>query len=96
MQISKKKRLDIEGILLEIQKNSFEENLIKSFLITIRENISNSLLREVCDFVAHSERDRGCCSEEINKKYFQLKYANLPPHNPVPFNIHEINKKEFE
>src|SRR5574341_802438 len=52
----------------------FDEFHVKSLLIDLREYVNaNSITREVADFIAHPERDRGMNHKNINRMIIELK-----------------------
>ncbi len=57
-----------------IENGTFDEDTVKLFLIEIRDYLpGKSILREVADFVAHPERDRGLIHESVNYMYYRAK-----------------------
>ncbi len=64
----------IIGRVKEIEDATFDEDAIKLLLIEIRERIKhNSILKEICHFVAHSHRDKGICHSKIDVRYAKFK-----------------------
>lgn len=62
--------------LQRIANDEFDEFDIKLLLIDIREYLrEETFLREVADFVAHPERERGVCYKAINARYAKMKMA---------------------
>jgi hypothetical protein len=62
--------LNLNQRLQAISENTFEEDDIKLLLIEIRDYLQNeSILREVCDFIAHPKRNRGICHKRIDSRY---------------------------
>lgn len=60
-----------------IADDQFDEYDIKMLLIDVREFLrEESFLREVADFVAHPQRERGICHKAINAKYAKMKMAS--------------------
>lgn len=63
--------------LKRIENDTFDERDIKLLLIEIRDLLKNeSFLREVADFIAHPERERGLCHVTINSRYAKMKFNN--------------------
>ena len=59
-------RLQLSTCILSIDRGEFDEDTIRSTFIHIREHaISGSLTREIGDFFAHPERDRGLAHSRI-------------------------------
>ncbi|MGG6230771.1 hypothetical protein [Tenacibaculum sp. SDUM215027] len=53
----------------------FSEDDIKLFLIEIRAELYDEyFLREICDFVAHPERDKGICHRRVDSRYAKQKF----------------------
>jgi hypothetical protein len=70
MNIPDKIKTSIERRLSAIQSSQFDQDTIKLFLIEIREHLfKNSALKEIANFVAHPERDRGEILETVNYAY---------------------------
>lgn len=62
--------------LKRIENDTFDERDIKLLLIEIRDLLTNeSFLREVADFIAHPERERGLCHITINSRYAKMKFS---------------------
>jgi len=98
-RLSKKNLSSILSNLNCIKKNSFDEKEIKEILIDIRDSgfvNKNSLLKEICHFIAHPDRDKGLFFKEIEMYDFQLKYALMKKESNTPFPIDKISKQEFD
>jgi hypothetical protein len=62
--------------LKTINSGSFNEDEIKLFLIEIRDYLQGeSILREVCDFIAHPKRNKGICHKRIDSRYAKQFFA---------------------
>jgi len=62
--------------LESIKDNTFDQKTIKLLLIDLRESsYPNSELREICHFVAHSERDTGLFYKSIISRYERFKHS---------------------
>lgn len=74
MKISIKTKKSIHYHLEKIKDNTFQENDIKLLLIDIREYIyTETLLKELADFIAHPTRNRGIFNKTLNARYLKLK-----------------------
>lgn len=63
-----------------IENGTFDEDSIKLLLIEIREYIQDgTILREICDFIAHPERNKGICHKSIDVKNIKLISINSLP-----------------
>ena len=59
-----------------INSGTFDEDEIKLLLIEIRDYLQGeSILREVCDFIAHPKRNRGICHKRIDSRYAKQFFA---------------------
>ena len=87
----------IQQHLNKIQNKTFDESDIKVFLIDVRETLSNSTLREICDSVAHSSRDKGALRDKINNDYWVLKHAQLKglTQPSTTFQVNILDRDEF-
>ncbi|MDW7694538.1 hypothetical protein R9C00_07285 [Flammeovirgaceae bacterium SG7u.111] len=97
MQLNPKLISSIVKNLKSIQKNEFDEGTVKNLLIEIRDCglTQESLLKEICHFVAHPTlRDQGICLQELDVLFMQLKYAKISPFSPPQFNMNPINPDE--
>ncbi len=84
-----------------IQNNLFDESNIKEILIDIRDSgfvEKNSLLKEICHFIAHPYRNQGLFVNEMKIRYFQLKYAPMSSkeQDECKFNIHKLSIDDFK
>jgi len=71
-----KKIQKIRQRIAAIESGIFDEDDIKLLLIEIREKLKGeSFLKEICDFVAHSDRNKGICHKKVNVRYAKLKLA---------------------
>lgn len=62
----------IKNYISKIQDNSFDETTILGLLITIRESVEQPELREICDFIAHTQRNKGIFFDIIKSRYLRL------------------------
>lgn len=69
-----KKDFQLIQRIKEIENGTFSEDCIKLLLIEIREELQGEVfLREVCDFVAHPNRNKGICHKKVDVRYAKLK-----------------------
>ncbi len=62
-----KKELKIKQRIIEIENGTFDEDGVKLLLIEIREKLKGeTFLKEICHFVAHSDRDKGICHKKVD------------------------------
>src|ERR1035437_7434593 len=60
-----------------VEIGSFDEDDIKLLLIEIREKLKGeTFLREICDFIAHSNRNQGICHKKVDVRYAKLKLVD--------------------
>ncbi|RTY67118.1 hypothetical protein [Flavobacterium sp. LB2P53] len=70
-----KKEQKIKERILHIENGLFDEDDIKLLLIEIREKLKDeTFLKEICHFVAHSERNSGICHKKVDVRYAKLKF----------------------
>ena len=82
----------IKKIYNMLKDNVFLETDILNFLILIREHLAKtSTLREICDFIAHRERDRGNTFNYLKKI---KKYVD--ENSVLPKNLSASLYKEYE
>jgi uncharacterized membrane-anchored protein YjiN (DUF445 family) len=73
-----------------INGGTFDEDDIKLLLIEIRDYLQGeSILREVCDFIAHPKRNKGICHRRIDSRYAKQFFAKKRTQEL-------INEKVFE
>lgn len=73
----KKQDLKIIERICEIEKGLFDEDDIKLLLIEIREKLKDeTFLKEICHFIAHSDRDKGICHKKVDVRYAKLKFVD--------------------
>jgi hypothetical protein len=83
--------------LQKIAADQFDEYDIKMLLIDVREYLrEETFLREVADFVAHPQRERGICHKAINARYAKMKMASEGTKKLIESNImtREPNKPD--
>jgi len=83
--------------LHKIAADQFDEYDIKMLLIDVREYLrEETFLREVADFVAHPQRERGICHKAINARYAKMKMASEGTKKLIESNImtREPNKPD--
>ena len=69
-----KKELKIKQRIIEIENGIFDEDGVKLLLIEIREKLKGeTFLKEICHFVAHSDRDKGICHKKVDVRYAKFK-----------------------
>lgn len=69
-----KNNLKLTTRISSLENGTFIEDDIKLLLIEIRERLKNeTFLREICDFVAHSDRSKGICHKKVDVRYAKLK-----------------------
>ncbi len=74
--MNSKATIKLKHRLEKINSGSFDEDDIKLLLIEIRDYLqSESILREVCDFIAHPKRNRGICHKRIDSRYAKQIFA---------------------
>jgi hypothetical protein len=70
-----KRKIYLVESLRKLENNTFDENDIRLLLIEIRDLLKKeSFLREVCNFIAHPERDKGICHARINSRHAKMKF----------------------
>lgn len=75
--MSIKVRQAIENSLISIQQNTFDENTIRTLLISTREYLRpDSLLRELAHFIAHPNRNQGIFHKKVNSRYAKFKLVS--------------------
>ncbi|MCG8409961.1 MAG: hypothetical protein MI739_01615 [Bacteroidales bacterium] len=71
-----KKDIKIIQRIKKIENGTFDEDDVKLLLIEIREKLKGeTFLREVCHFVAHSDRDKGICHKKVDVRYAKFKFV---------------------
>jgi hypothetical protein len=72
--ISPTHKRSIASTIKKIENSAFDEDDIKLLLINIRELISpKSFIKELAHFIAHPERERGLCYDELNLRALVMK-----------------------
>lgn len=60
----------------KIKNGSFDEDTIRTLLITAREYLNhNGLIKELAHFIAHPQRNQGIFHKKVNSRYAKLKLA---------------------
>ncbi len=78
--LMQKKEQKIKERILHIENGLFDEDDIKLLLIEIREKLKDeTFLKEICHFVAHSERNSGICHKKVDVRYAKLKFIKDNP-----------------
>lgn len=73
--MNSKRKFQLYNSLKKLENNCFEENDIRLLLIEIRDLLEKeSFLREICNFVAHPDRDKGICHNTINSRHAKMKF----------------------
>ncbi|MCS4162945.1 hypothetical protein M2419_000008 [Sphingobacterium sp. BIGb0116] len=68
--ISVKVKQAIESCLLKIKERTFDEDTIRTLLISTREYIKiDSIIRELAHFIAHPTRNQGIFHSKVNSRY---------------------------
>ena len=74
--MNSKASIKFQKRLETIEKDSFDEDDIKLLLIEIRDFLQGeSILREICDFIAHPKRNQGICHKRIDSRYAKQAFA---------------------
>lgn len=82
----------ISRIFQKFESQTFDEYDVKVFLIDIREFLKEeSFLREVADFVAHPERNKGICHQAADSRYARMKMINIGGKKLIDEKIFENN-----
>lgn len=64
----------IENCLIKIDQKTFDEDTIRTLLISSREYIKpESLIKELAHFIAHPSRNQGIFHKKINARYTKFK-----------------------
>lgn len=59
-----------------IENDEHDEDTIKLLLIEIREKLKKeTILKEICHFVAHTDREKGICHKKVDVRYAKLKFV---------------------
>ncbi|MES2762276.1 MAG: hypothetical protein V4677_08715 [Bacteroidota bacterium] len=75
---SEKQVNSIKRIFNKLEAESFDENDIKILLIDIREFLKEeTFLREIADFIAHPERNKGLCHQAVDSRYARMKMFRI-------------------
>jgi hypothetical protein len=89
---NEKLRHSLHRTFEKFSSKTFDEYDIKLFLIEIRAFLrEETFLREVADFVAHPERNKGICHKAIDSRYARMKMNALGVDNLSKKNIFKSN-----
>ena len=92
-----KKEQKIKQRITAIEMGSFDEDDVKLLLIEIREKLKGeTFLREICDFVAHSDRNKGICHKKVDVRYAKLKLVEENTKRTLTPDFIEKNKDKSE
>lgn len=81
----------IENCLKSIEQKTFDENTIRTLLITSREYLKiDSLIRELAHFIAHPKRNQGIFHKKVNSRYTKFK---LVQSHVLNFDLNYIREK---
>lgn len=73
--MNSKRKTQIYTSLKKLENGSFEENDIRLLLIEIRDLLeAESFLWEICNFVAHPNRDKGICHNRVNSRHAKMQF----------------------
>ena len=87
--------LNLNQRLRLVSENSFIEDDIKLLLIEIRDYLQNeSILREVCDFIAHPKRNKGICHSRIDSRYAKQMLAKKRTEELISEGLFEKNREK--
>lgn len=72
--MSVKVKQALTNCLYKIRNNEFDEDTIRTLLITSREYIkTDGIIKELAHFIAHPERNKGIFHKKVNNRYAKLK-----------------------
>jgi hypothetical protein len=92
-----KKDIKIIQRIKKIENGTFDEDDVKLLLIEIREKLKGeTFLREVCHFVAHSDRDKGICHKKVDVRYAKFKFVDEHTKKVLTKEFVEQNKDKPE
>lgn len=92
-----KKEQKIKERILHIENGNFDEDDVKLLLIEIREKLKEeTFLREICHFVAHSDRETGICHKKVDVRYAKFKFIEDAQKEILTKDFIEINKDKPE
>lgn len=68
-----KNKLKLSNRIKSLETGKFSEDDIELLLIQIRELLPiKSFLKEICNFIAHRERNIGICHQRIDSRYAKI------------------------
>ncbi len=94
--MNQRNKIKIQEKLTKIQLNNFNVDDVEILLINIREFAREKefkLLLEICDFVAHPNRDKGIIYDEFDVAYSKFKY--MPTQKGDQLDYKNIKKDVF-
>lgn len=92
-----KKEIKIIQRIKKIELGTFDEDDVKLLLIEIREKLrGETFLREVCHFIAHSDRDKGICHKKVDVRYAKYKFVREHTQKVLTKEFIEENKNRPE
>lgn len=92
-----KKEQKIKQRITAIEMGAFDEDDVKLLLIEIREKLKGeTFLREICDFVAHSDRNKGICHKKVDVRYAKFKLVEENTERILTSDFIEKNKDKPE
>jgi len=81
----------------KIESGTFDEDDVKLLLIEIREKLKGeTFLKEICHFVAHSDRDKGICHKKVDVRYAKFKFFDVHTKKVLTTEFMEKNKGKPE
>ncbi len=81
----------------KIESGTFDEDDVKLLLIEIREKLKGeTFLKEICHFVAHSDRDKGICHKKVDVRYAKFKFVDEHTKKVLTTEFMEKNKGKPE
>lgn len=87
----------INRVFQKFDSRIFDEYDIKLLLIDLREFLNEeTFLREVADFIAHPERNKGICHQATDSRYARMKMAKIGGKRLVDEKIWENNLDKSE
>lgn len=87
----------IKQRISKIEIGTFDEDDVKLLLIEIREKLKGeTFLKEICHFVAHSDREKGICHKKVDVRYAKFKLVDDHTKKVMTNEFMEINKGKPE
>lgn len=72
-------RYKAQRIIQRIESGKFSDLDLDSLLIYVRDHISGNdlwVFKDICNFIAHPQRDRGIIKDRLDKTYYWILYLN--------------------